>query len=292
MGLEINSANFLLGEMQRNISFSKTLTLGRQELHIENNKYRSFFKEKQLPSGDIKYADDFFNLLGADFLDIMDASSYEGATVIHNLNNPLPDHLKCSYDCVIDGGTLEHIFNFPVALKNCMEMVKMGGRLILMTPWHNWAGHGFYEFSPELFYNALSLSNGYSVERMLVVHNGQWYNVMNPADIGSRVEIKSLHPILLFISAKRVDEKEIFSEWPQQSDYSVAWNKGVYGSIRSTKRQGFMGATVNFAPGIMKPIQNLWRKFNHYRQLSHPFSDSTSFTPVKSANGIPLFETQ
>ena len=43
---------------------------------------------------------------------------------------------------------------------------------------------------------------------MLVVHNGQWYNVMNPADIGSRVEIKSLHPILLFISAKRIDQKE------------------------------------------------------------------------------------
>jgi hypothetical protein len=292
MGLEINSANFLLGEMKRNISFEKTLTLGHQEVHIDNDKYRSFFKGKTLPSGDNKYADEFFKFLGANSLDVMDASAYEGATVTHNLNNPLPDHLKSSYDCVIDGGTLEHIFNFPVALKNCMEMVKIGGRLIIMTPWHNWAGHGFYEFSPELFYNVLSLTNGYTVERMLVAQNGHWYSVLNPADIGSRVEIKSLHPILLFISAKRVDQKEIFSEWPQQSDYSVAWSEGAYESKKSRQRQGFMGATVNFAPGIMKPVQNLWTRIRHYRHLCQPFSDQTSFTPVKTENGIPLFETQ
>ncbi len=35
---------------------------------------------------------------------------------------------------MVDGGTLEHIFNVPVALKSYMEMVRVGGHLILVCP--------------------------------------------------------------------------------------------------------------------------------------------------------------
>lgn len=287
MGLEINSANFLLSEKQRGTIFTRSLTLGRQEIHIDHAKYQSLFEGKGLPSGDEKYADKFFELLGAAQLEFMDASDYEGASVIHNLNNPLHDSLKGVYDCVIDGGTLEHIFNFPTAIKSCMEMVKLGGHLILMTPWHNWAGHGFYEFSPELFYNALSLPNGYSVERMLVVQKGRWYSVTNPADIGVRVEVKSLDPILLFISAKRVKVAPIFSDWPQQSDYSTAWDNGIYGVAKSIKAPGLLGSAVKMFPSVLKPIQSSWRILKHYRSLSHPFDDPNMFKPIKAPHGIP-----
>jgi 2-polyprenyl-3-methyl-5-hydroxy-6-metoxy-1,4-benzoquinol methylase len=73
----------------------------------------------------------------------IDASDYENATYVHDLNVPIPDHLKGQFDLVDDGGTLEHVFNFPVALRNCMEMVKVGGHLLLNVPTNNFVGHGF-----------------------------------------------------------------------------------------------------------------------------------------------------
>ena len=53
---------------------------------------------------------------------------------------------------VIDGGLLEHVFDFPTAIRNCMRMVRQGGHLILNLPVNNFPGHGFYRFSPELVF--------------------------------------------------------------------------------------------------------------------------------------------
>jgi len=70
---------------------------------------------------------------------------------------------------VIDGGTLEHVFNFPVAIKNAMQMVRAGGRLSLSPPANNYFGHGFYQFSPELFYRVLSAEKRVPLERMIAL---------------------------------------------------------------------------------------------------------------------------
>ncbi|GHV03646.1 hypothetical protein AGMMS50229_03290 [Campylobacterota bacterium] len=42
-----------------------------------------------------------------------------------------------------------------------MELVKTGGHLILGTPIDNYYGHGFYQFSPELFFSLLDRDNGF-----------------------------------------------------------------------------------------------------------------------------------
>ncbi len=57
----------------------------------------------------------------------VDATSYEGATDQHDLNEGLPGRFRGRFDAVIDGGTLEHVFNLPVALKASMDAVKVGG---------------------------------------------------------------------------------------------------------------------------------------------------------------------
>jgi hypothetical protein len=59
-------------------------------------------------------------LLGADEIISIDASGYENATIIHDMNEPAED-LAEQFDLVIDGGSLEHIFNFPVAILNVMR---------------------------------------------------------------------------------------------------------------------------------------------------------------------------
>ena len=52
-----------------------------------------------------------------------------------------------------------------------MKMVKTGGHLMLFTPANNYFGHGFYQFSPELFYRVLSKENGFEVRRMVVLED-------------------------------------------------------------------------------------------------------------------------
>jgi hypothetical protein len=78
----------------------------------------------------------------------------------------------------LDGGTTEHVFNFPTALTNAMQMVETGGHLVIITGGNNFCGHGFYQFSPELFYRALSAENGFEMKRLIAAEvGGNWYEV-------------------------------------------------------------------------------------------------------------------
>jgi hypothetical protein len=154
---------------------------------------------------------------------------------------------------VIDSGTLEHVFNFPVAIANAMKMVKTGGHLILLTPANNCCGHGFYQFSPELLYRVLSPENGYKVSRMIGLEDGvgrssllgvkydfyicgPWYEVKDPAEIGQRVTLLSRNEVSLFVLAKKLEHRPIFEKVPQQSDYVPQWQagKGVEDPFRQT----------------------------------------------------------
>jgi hypothetical protein len=143
------------------------------------------------------------------------------------MNDPLPPQHAEQFDLVFDGGTLEHIFNVPCALRNCMELVRPGGHLILHTPTNNWSGHGFYQFSPELFFRAFSADNGYRVERMVayeVYPNSPFYAVSDPKQVRSRVELaRGQHRVLLLVLARRLHIADIFKQPPQQSDYVEEW---------------------------------------------------------------------
>ena len=223
------------------------------------------------------YADDFFRGLGATSLDFMDASNYEGANVIHDLNQPIARQLVESYDCVFDGGALEHVFNFPTALKNCMELVRPGGYLILITTWNNYAGHGFYQFSPELFYSALSVENGYAVEQMLIIQQNQWYAVANPIAVGARIELINSEPTLLYLTARRIACHPIFSTWPQQSDYSTMWSPGKVSQTALPSVPGLKAALLKKCAALQS-LQQRWRSRKHHRFCS--VSNRQSFRPV------------
>jgi hypothetical protein len=56
-----------------------------------------------------------FKSLGARSIASLEASAFEGAKFVHNLNQPVGNEFKQRFDLVYDGGMLEHIFNFPVA---------------------------------------------------------------------------------------------------------------------------------------------------------------------------------
>ena len=105
---------------------------------------------------------EFFNALGFSKVESIDFSDWESPTYVHDLNLPVPASLHSKYDLIIDAGTIEHIFNIPECLKNLHLMLKPGGIIIHSSPANNHVDHGFYVFSPQLFFDYYSV-NGYEI---------------------------------------------------------------------------------------------------------------------------------
>jgi hypothetical protein len=274
MGLDIKAIRFLLGEKARGIQFGKTLTLGRQGLYMSQQELAEISHKINIELFNSNFADDFLAYLAGTPSLSMDASTYEGAQIIHDMNFPVEEKYHDAFDTIIDGGTLEHVFNFPIAIKNCMEMLKVGGSLILMTPWHNFSGHGFYQFSPELFYSTLSAANGFQVERLLIVAEGDWYSVENPAVINRRVEIRTNEEILLFLTARKTSKTKIFQGWPQQSDYCAAWKLGV--NDTSQQRQFYICNKL-FDYMFLSNMRCIWRDFKKNRAKKPKMNKALKF---------------
>ena len=210
--------------------------IGRQGLHLSKSDLRACFAKSgsKLSSDDAEraftegasYAEPLFRLLGASSIESLDASGYEGATHVVDFNVPVAAAFAKRYSAVVDSGSLEHVFNYPQGLKNAMEMVRVGGHLILITPTHSLSGHGFYQLSPEVFFRALCERNGYEAPEVLICSTikDAWYRVADPAAVSARVRLGGkLLTDHLFVVSKRIASVPIFAEWPQQSDYSAAW---------------------------------------------------------------------
>src|SRR5438874_458332 len=131
MGIDINAAQFLIAARKQGVDFGQVLMLGRQSLNVFPAKMARALELEGLRFEPFRpgapacaYAEPLFHVLGAKQVDALDASNFEGATFVQDLNLPLRDGLRERFDVVYDGGTLEHVFNFPVALRSCMEMVR------------------------------------------------------------------------------------------------------------------------------------------------------------------------
>ena len=294
MGLDINAVHFLISAHKRGVRFGEVLMIGRQDLNVYPAKMVQVLKRANLAcetfevgGKDTQYSEPFFRALGAGNVCSLDASDFEGAQIVHDLNKPIGDEFKQRFDVVYDGGTLEHIFNFPIALRNCMELVKLGGRLFIHAPANNWCGHGFYQFSPELFYRALSPQNGFEVERM-IVHPvgpyGRWHEVVDPDQIGSRVEALTFYPLHVLIQAKRSSAIPIFASAPQQSDYAPRWVDATLATGTMEKRAVFPPPArpwlSKVAPGLARLVHVLRMGLDLYRRESI-FWNRKAFRRVK-----------
>ncbi|SRR5579871_5342258 len=232
MGLDTASVKFLCAARSLGVDFTSTAMIGRQQFFPDpatlqrvfsilgvNHDPKEFLRENL-------YGERFFALLGAKDIASIDCSSYENASIIHDMNVPIPDDLRERFSAVYDGGTLEHVFNIPQAFKNCMEMVRIGGHFAQANVANNFMGHGFWQFSPELLFGAFSPGNGYQIEVVLlheVIPGGAWYIVANPDEVRSRVELCNNSPTYILTVARRVARAAIFNPPPLQSDYVARW---------------------------------------------------------------------
>jgi SAM-dependent methyltransferase len=289
MGLIYVDLKLLILARRMGARFSRIATVGRQCLFLHPHELNELSAEVGNPSIFDRYTwMDFCEpyliaLLGAEEIISIDASGYENATIIHDLNEPVEDLVE-QFDLVIDGGSLEHIFNFPVAILNIMRMVRVGGRALIINPANNLCGHGFYQFSPELMYRVFSNENGFAVSEMLLTEHSygaaeltpprQIMRVRDPKEVGRRAQIFSGKPLIIRTLAAKISHTNGFLRIPQQSDYVAQWN--------NTQTQVKMGGT---AKKLLKPLYRrcplrIQYAIDQYRARSN-LSNRDFFVPWK-----------
>lgn len=170
MGLSRAAISYLMNEGKRREFAGSVLTLGVQNVFMTAAQFEKLardtgFKLKPVPSnlsksplieGQItsEYA---LTRLGFQKVVATDVNGFEGADFLFDLNDDdVPDEHRAKFDLVIDSGTLEHIFNIPNALKNIVNFASDGGRILHLAPSSNHIDHGFYMFSPTLFWDFYS----------------------------------------------------------------------------------------------------------------------------------------
>ena len=236
MGLTRDALAFLLATRRAGVDFSATLTLGRQGIWADDRVVSAAFADvgeriepaeaRRIFEAEGGYGEPFFRRLGASTVDSLDASTWEGSSLVHDLNQPIPDELRGRYSAVVDGGTLEHVFNLPMALRNALELVRAGGHYLGFSPANNWFGHGFYQLNAELYFRALAPENGYRLRCILLQRADRpqrWYQVLEPPLTHLPVLLLGRLPVDLYVLAERTEEREVFASFPAQRGYSVAW---------------------------------------------------------------------
>jgi hypothetical protein len=230
MGISKITASLFKDSINERIFFGNILQLGKQDIYIDRNIYNKIFKRTDSGKDKID-TDEFFLNLGFSSVSSLDASGFEGADYICDLNHKSSDSLEQKFDCIFDGGTLEHIFNLPQALENIDKMLKIGGHVIHNLPSHNHVDHGFYMFSPGTLWDYY-LANGYEIVKFYIYE----YSV-SPSRLKAFVyeyqpgEIDHLSvggwgkmPISIWMIAKKTSRASNYI-MPQQGYYQKIWKK-------------------------------------------------------------------
>jgi hypothetical protein len=303
MALDFNSIKFLLWAKNLGVSFERTLTLGHQGFNCPSAKFKRTLKDFGISATQEEinhcfshapmtalYADGFFRFLGAKETASVDRSDFEGATLLHDFNERFPENVRGHFDLVVDGGTLEHIFNYPAALRNCLELPRVGGHFVTITPASGQMGHGFYQFSPELFFRVFSEENGFTICKIILFDISKteavFYEVKDPSITRQRSELFTSRPLQMAVLAQKTAEIPVFAKPPQQSDYVTVWESHKKNSA-SDKARSHVGLFKRlriklnlYWPFWLRRLRDTWKyrwqhglpnlnNHRHFRRLSH-----------------------
>jgi hypothetical protein len=212
LGIDKHGLNFARYAVRKK-PLGKVATIGRQALAVPALREKhGIFCEEFLISH-----------LGATEVHSYDNSPYEGASHIADFNQPIVPSTQ--YDTVLDFGTTEHIYSITQALDNIRLLCAEGGQILHVSPANNFCGHGFWQFSPELFFSLYSEQNGYSETEVFLADltdTRHWFAVIRPSN-GERAQATSRSPV--YVLCRTVKRRTVSRREVQQSDYVSAWSR-------------------------------------------------------------------
>ena len=274
MALTFHTFKFLEKLKKDNLNFGETLTIGR----LNNLLEKEDFKLLNIQIDQNVYADKLmkqhFKLLS---LNALDYSSFEGADIIHDLNIPLENSNK-QFNTIIDFGTSEHVFNVTECLKNISNLCKINGHIVHCLPANNNCGHGFWQFSPELFFNIYDNTNGFDETEIFLINlfdKKNWYKI-NKQKIGERLELNSKEPLYLLVKTKKIG-KNLYQNI-NQSDYEHQWLNDQYPTVFKKKRLSLLN----------KRIKDLFKFFLRSNFITKSFYKRLEKTKLHNKNNYKV----
>lgn len=202
MGATAQSIKYIL-RLKKNYNIGgPILTLGNQDVYATKEDVIKWIKEIGLPlkvPSDIEYctskgllkinketanyihARTFFEFLGipkSQYYDI-DKFEFDKPVILHDLQKPLDEHYHNFFNFILDIGTMEHIFDVKAVMSNIVNAAKIGGYVLQMLPMQNFINHGFYQFSPTLFYDFYTANGFEIVESYVIETKGTRYRFHN-----------------------------------------------------------------------------------------------------------------
>jgi len=233
MGIDYTGCEALLHSLKYIDNKKNAITLGRQGIHIPSNMIDDILNKYLLAnlkgrnySG---FCEIFLKDIGFENVDSVDNSCYEGASLIHNMNNPIPNDFR-KYDFVLDLGTIEHIFNCSQVCENIINLLNIGGVFLSVTVNNNFSGHGMYQFSPEFYLSSFSKKYGTEVQELYIakVNSGRelWIDVNNYGGGRNSSKFDGNDPVYIIAIIKKIsDEREsLILNSPNQFSYEqIEW---------------------------------------------------------------------
>jgi hypothetical protein len=253
MGIDAHGIRFLEYVLRANGPMKATLTVGHQALDVPERDVRDYLgmtSPRQCAAS--KYIDDLLiEEFGATSVSSVDASSYEGATYVWDLNLELEPSFP-QFDTIIDAGTLEHVFDVRTGFGNINHCCKVDGQIVHILPANNFVGHGFYQFSPEFFYSLYSEARGFADTEVYLADLGRlnaWWKVVPPTGVSRSTAMCSRETYTL-VRTRKVSEPA-GTRPVQQSDYATKWASHEESSVEhsSLHQRTFLGKLSNLLPG-------------------------------------------
>lgn len=159
-------------------------------------------------SKDFVHVKTFFEMIN--IREYFDMDKFDIPYYTHDLNLPVPINLHNTFSLIVDGGTIEHIFDIRQIMRNIINMLKLNGCIVHIGSFN--MDHGFYAISPCFFFEFYTL-NGFSdllcyiiqIDGTNIINNYPNQNICFKYTYGMDLK-KLIDPekmVLIFFSARR-----------------------------------------------------------------------------------------
>ncbi len=116
----------------------------------------------------------FFSLFSCADVHCLDISSYEGADIILNLSQTLPDDLLGRFDFIYEGSCLDNIFDAAAAQRNLSRLLRPGGR-IFQVECSARVNHAYTAFALSWFHDYFAVNEYEDCQVYLAQHHETGY---------------------------------------------------------------------------------------------------------------------
>ena len=278
MGISTGVLKFLSVAKKEKTNFATTCFIGRQENYCSKNdlklstKYLNLNLDLEFLSSE-KWFDNIFKEIFSSYnIFNLDSSNHENANLIHDLNESISEKYINKFDCVIDSGSIEHIFNIPKVLENYSKMLKKNGSLFIMTNANNSCGHGFYQFSPDFFYSIFNETNGFKINKLVIEsYNSfgnrrlfnKYYELKYPEKLKERIILKGKDQLDVMCHITKINDHFSFKKITQTNYLFINKKNSSFIKENITKPK-FLTALKKYFPNFVIIIYEYFVSKNKY----------------------------